>query len=296
MLASEEAPVLAVLLSGDSVSPRLRTKAWLWVNLLSIDAPLVAVAWQVWFAQCFDVPLAPLSVLALALTVWMIYATDRLLDVRRSEVPLLTERHRFHKKHAQSISIAVVFCLGALVPITILLRPVLLRDGLMLSAVVALYFALVHVLPTALSRWCPKEMAVGIVFALGAGLAPWSRMQRPEPLIVPLVLFAFLCWLNCAAIEVWEGAPSGQRSSGSPHPLTLWLTRWIRLLSVLTATAGALLLSLSKEHVVFAPVVLSALAFTWLDGERERLPADALRVLADVPLLSPLVLLLLGMR
>jgi hypothetical protein len=252
------------------------------------------VAWQLWFARCFGIVLSTFAVLALALTVWMIYAADRLFDVRHSEAPLWTERHRFHRKHSRSISIAVAFCFCALLPVAILLRPVLLRDGLVLSAVIALYFALIHMLPAALTKWCPKEIAVGIVFALGTGLAPWSRLQQPQPLIVPVLLFACLCSLNCAAIEVWEWVNSCQRSAASPHAMTLWLAQEFRALSVLIAIAGALLLFLSKVHLVFAPVVLTAVAFAWLDTERERLRTDALRVLADVPLLSPLVLLLLG--
>jgi hypothetical protein len=37
---------------------------------------------------------------------------------------------------------------------------------------------------------------------------------------------------------------------------------------------------------------MSALGFLWLDVEREHLPINLVRVLADVPLLSPLILLL----
>jgi hypothetical protein len=47
-------------------------------------------------------------------------------------------------------------------------------------------------------------------------------------------------------------------------------------------------------HLLFAAICLSSLAFLWLEKEQHRIPADVLRVLADLPLLSPL--LLIGLR
>jgi hypothetical protein len=65
----------------------------------------------------------------------------------------------------------------------------------------------------------------------------------------------------------------------------------MRLVSVLIAIAGLIFFTALPVHMVFAAIFVSALAFLWLDAERDRLSADLLRVLADVPLLSPLLLL-----
>ena len=51
---------------------------WLWPNLLSLDAPLVAVLWQGFLAYRFSLPLRPAGRLVLGLTVWAIYFLDRL--------------------------------------------------------------------------------------------------------------------------------------------------------------------------------------------------------------------------
>ena len=56
---------------------------WLWPNLLSLDAPLVAVLWQSFLAYRFSLPLRLSGCLALGLTVWSIYLLDRLLDARQ---------------------------------------------------------------------------------------------------------------------------------------------------------------------------------------------------------------------
>lgn len=265
----------------------------MWFNLLNIDAPLVAVAWQLWFAQCFGIALAPLSVATLALTVWTIYAADRLLDVRdghKGRLPA-TERHSFHRKHAGALRAAVTFSLVLLAFSATRLNGSVLRNGLFLSGVVGLYFAAVHLLPKCVSTLYPKEMVVGIVFATGTALAPCSRLHRVGPFLVPVALFALLCFLNCAAIETWEWGGSGHRKTERPHSVTIWFSRHLKLLSISIAITGVAFLLLSRQHAVFAPIVLSALAFLWLDLEHEHLTISLLRVLADVPLLSPLLLL-----
>lgn len=47
---------------------------WLWPNLLSLDAPVVAVAWQWLFARVFGADLPAVFHLILGLSVWCIWA------------------------------------------------------------------------------------------------------------------------------------------------------------------------------------------------------------------------------
>ena len=53
---------------------------WLWPNLLSLDAPIVALLWQILFARCFHARVETLPSVLLVLAVWLIYAADRTLD------------------------------------------------------------------------------------------------------------------------------------------------------------------------------------------------------------------------
>ena len=68
----------AVPIRAESASEPARI--WLWPNLLSLDAPLVAVVWQVMFARCFQVPVDTVAAALLLLTVWLVYSADRTLD------------------------------------------------------------------------------------------------------------------------------------------------------------------------------------------------------------------------
>jgi hypothetical protein len=63
---------------------------WLWMNLLSLDAPLVALVWQDLLARCYGTLLLPAGRTVLGLTVWAIYIADRLMDVRGASVFLVS--------------------------------------------------------------------------------------------------------------------------------------------------------------------------------------------------------------
>jgi hypothetical protein len=247
------------------VAPRF----WLWPNLLSLDAPVVAVLWQILFARCFHTVVTPAAATLLALAVWLIYAADRVFDARgESTLP----RHEFYRRNWRAVAPIwlVVLALAAWLAWTHL--PISLFDrGMLVLAAAAVYLVLVHLAP--LRRW-PKEAAVAIVFALGASLTAWERVQTSAD-VGAILLFSCLCWINCVAIEKWE------------HDRHHWPV-------TLTAACVALvaILLLSRERPVLSGAeTASALAFIALDCARHRFSRDALRVLADVALLSPVLFL-----
>jgi hypothetical protein len=246
----------------------VRPRFWLWPNLLSLDAPLVAVLWQVLFLRCFHLPGAALPAVLLVSAVWLIYAADRVLDSWRGAAS--RPRHEFYRRHWRAVLPvwAGVFVVAACLAWTSL-SPMLRVRGLWLCTAVVLYFAVVHLLPL---RW-PKEAAVAVLFALGASLAAWTQV-RTAPDVLTVLLFCCLCWINCVAIEEWEHGshrwPVGAFAGG---------------------VALAAVLLLSERPILGFAEAASALAFVWLDRSRPRLSRDALRVLADVALLSPIFFL-----
>jgi hypothetical protein len=258
-------------------------------HLWNLDAPSVAVLWQLLFARCLGTTISVAAVLALAVSVWLIYATDRLLDVARGPAYSLTRRHAFHWRYRKPIVAAAIAALVALASLCTLLRPVVLRSGLLLSASVGLYLVAVHFLPPTARRWFPKEFVVGALFALGTCLAPWCRAGDRPALLLPGLFFAALCCLNCVAIEVWEWRSLATHLS-PPSVATLWTSRHLRV-CLWSISVAALLLLGSGARSLFAAILLSSVAFLWLDSQRQRVPADLLRMLADVPLLTPLLFL-----
>lgn len=245
-------------------------RVWLWPNLLSLDAPVVALLWQMLFARCFHARVDPLPSILLVLAVWLIYSADRTLDAWTGESP--QPRHEFYRRHWRALLPLWILALGAgsALAWTRLTRE-MLNSGFALGGAVVLYFALLHL--GVFQR--TKEAAVAVLFALGATLSAWAKVRTAVD-IEAIALFSCLCWINCVAIEHWE----------SPGE-----SRWpIAFAAGFVALAAGTLL-LSSRPVLGGAVAASAVCFVLLDRARRHFSRDALRVLADVALLSPLFLL-----
>jgi hypothetical protein len=246
---------------------------WLWPNLLSLDAPLVAVLWQTLFLRCLGAPVRWLPAAVLFLAVWLIYVADRMLDTYRLHSP--AARHLFYRRHFRPV-LAVWCCVlpaAAILAAGGLTSLVLVRGFGMLAAV-GVYLCVVHALHSDAPRTGLKETAVALLFALGTSLTAWDFIHTWSDALT-IVLFSALCWLNCVAIEQWEAGPDEWR---------------VGRIAAFVALVGLVLLHRHRPILASAEA-MSLLALTLLDRFHKRLSKDALRVLADAALLSPLLFL-----
>ncbi len=256
---------------------------WLWPNLLSLDAPLVAVLWQGFLAYRFSIPLRPAGRLALGLTVWAIYLLDRLLDARKPSPLSEPARHRFYRRHSRFMTalLAIVIAVDAGIAIR-WLRPAVLDNGLIPLAGVLAYLAIFHT-----SGWAikfPKEVAAAMLFTAGTFLTAWTALPRPA-LTWPAIAFFLLCLANIVAIEAWES----RESIPALHPLTRWLTRtylfWVPSAVIVCALLG--------REEWYASIAISGAACAMLFWFGRGLSLEARRVLVDGVLLTPLLFLML---
>ncbi len=88
---------------------------WLLPNLLSLDAPIIAIIWQSLLANYASLPLRLTGRIVLGLTVWSIYIADRLLDVRQPAGLNESPRHRFYRAHRRlaAVFLVVISCINA---------------------------------------------------------------------------------------------------------------------------------------------------------------------------------------
>lgn len=291
---------------------------WLWWNILSFDAPMVAVAWALVFAQSAGVALAAAETTALGLVVWLIYTVDRLLDGQSGLMsishggfawreeggafgPPLRQRHVFHHVHANAIAwtAAGVAAFTAILVLTRIGEQVL-KLALPVGSTLVLYMAWVHLDRRRVLARLPKEVAVGTLFAAGVALPVWVRIgaRRWEFSLLAL-LFAAACTLNCVAIEKWERARGRSRDSetgaaagGESVTPILGSGKFAIALAVCATLITPVVRLRGEFSAIGAAVAVSALLILVLDLMRERISADGLRVLVDVALLAPALVVL----
>jgi hypothetical protein len=265
----------------------------LW-HLASLDAPTVAVVWSLAFARTASIDLPAWVPVLLALGTWAVYIGDRLLDARSAsragDLSCLRERHFFHWRLRRSLTPIAVTAAGISALIIFTQMPLVLRErdlGLAVAAIA--YFSGVH-LPRKESAkrsfLFSKEFLVGVLFTAGCAIPTLSRLNAtaiPVPtlcaLLVSVAFFAVLAWLNCQAIERWE---SDTASHISAYAVQLGCIGVVFAVFFFHGTWGeALLITGSAASLMFA----------LLDRFRAKLTPLALRVAADLVLLTPLLLL-----
>lgn len=258
---------------------------WLWPNLLSLDAPIIAVLWQGFLAYRFSIPLRPAGRLVLGLTVWAIYLGDRLLDARKPPAVLEPARHRYYRRHSNFMTalLAVVALSDAAIAM-LWLRPAILRDGLIPLAGVLLYLTVVHFAGGVIA--VPKEIAAALLFTGGTFVAAWAALPCPQ-LAWAAAAFFVLCLANMVAIEAWE-------TRDPPlHPPLHPVTRWLASTYFVWVPAVVIVCTLLGRNAWYESIAVSAAACALLYGIGRRLSLEARRALVDGVLLSPMLFLML---
>jgi len=278
----------------DPVSSHEKVDFWLWPNVLSLDAPLVAVLWQLLLAQCMRVRLNPFEPFALGLAVWVIYIADHLIDTLRPKGGRWEPARKvFYRRHwngtlALGIMVGCVL-LGCVIR---LLRAATLRGGLELSIAVLGYFSLIHLTPASWRKLWPREVAVAVLFTLGTFGAVWLGNGRQlVPLIAPAVIFTLLCWANCSLIEMAEWQAS--ETKDAPNRVAQWAAGHLRIVA-----AGIALLASAFGVAFLVPGpfaiagLLSGAALYVLAVNRKAISIDFISTAADLALCTPIALLL----
>jgi len=284
---------------GESIQDRSRCSPWwLYPNLLSLDAPIVAAVWLFAFSRAFESPVDFPVYAVLFLTVWSIYVADRLLDgFRQAKWDLATERHRFVRRHQKRFIGLLLILLSLAAGLTLKALSIdLIVTGLVLCAVVAIYFtAFVRLFPQ-LKPLRAKEFACGFVFAAGTAIGVdavrHGVLSHPARFLPPILLFAALCIFNCLIIAARERFTD---EANDPAAASTW---WTHLDRDLTAF-GMALMALSgsawfigSQPYLYSACLISAVALTSVHFFQSHFSSAMPRVLADAALLSPLLLLI----
>lgn len=276
------------------VPARPNHPVWLYPNLLSLDAPAVALAWLHIFSVTWKLFVPWEAYVALGLAVWIIYVADRLLDVSVAEATKapLEARHYFHKQHMRWFLVAIAAALITAICLVVTSMPMAIYKNLLIGGVLVGGFFGLSLISSRDEHESPllKNILAGFTFAYGTAMV--AHIYRPELRFMDLMqapeflLFAVLCVLNISAIDLWEhSARSHDEEVKASDEISLTLP-------VILLAGASVFLALRDQNdrsFYYAILVATGLLYA-LNRRRHTLSRATLRTLADVTLLVPWVL------
>ena len=280
----------AIRISPDRAA---RSSPLLWLNLVCLDAPLIAICWQWIFAHSFRLSVASGHWAALFLTAWVIYLADRLGDsvsLVAGQPKSLRQQFCFRHKKIWFVSIT---CVG-LVDLIVVSRAVNYETaviGGIIGAFTIAYLAINHAHSQIWERIPLKEFIIGSLFAAGTlvGITPHIFAEGPA-MIVAAIVFASLCSLNCVSIAIWERELDRIQGKHSIATRSAYANSVARLLLFLLPAVSIIFCLFDSGAcpvmfcVITSSLLLGALHFI-------RVSRDQRSALADLVLFTPLALL-----
>ena len=265
---------------------------WLLPNLMSLDAPIVAVVWAWIFAETWRVQWINDNIFyILPGIVWIIYVLDRILDNQASKGvrAKVSSRHAFHAEHWGWMKYAVFTVAGSCIALGFQLPKGIFVHALPVLGLVSVYFFFALINGGNNERPVLfKNIIAGYTFSYGVALGIY--FFRPSTFWLSLIwsremlMFSALCICNITAIDIWEASRATRhREEKSSYELTLTIP-------LLIITVLCLYLAVKGDEYArpfYFVIMVSAGLLQLINRYRSRFSLDALRALADGALIAP---------
>ncbi|SIS60247.1 UbiA prenyltransferase family protein [Belliella pelovolcani] len=245
-------------------------KIYHYFNLLSLDVVLGALAGMYFFAHLLGVKLNQEVYLLLALTVWIIYTLDHLMDAKKAKGGPSSLRHAFHLQHKRGIQ---SFLILAFVFVVILLfwkkeLHFLIKPGLILAFSLALVLGLVIMLKKRLAFL--KEFLIATFYVLGIALAPFVYVDKLIPVETYYIagFYFLIAYINLLVLSQMDRAIDQKDGYGS---VSMWLnekmlSRMILLLIGVALLYGLMLLVFFRSYFHIYTGILLMILFIHLES------------------------------
>jgi hypothetical protein len=264
-----------------------------WLNLVCLDAPIVALVWLWLFAHTFQLPVHAGNSVALFLTAWLIYLADRLADaVSLKAGSPRSLRQEFCLKHHEIWISALLLIAGF--DLYVIWRSVAVGTffaGLVVGIFALIYLALNYPRGLVWRSLPAKELAIGVLFTAGTlvALLPGARFENAL-FIVCGAAFASLCSLNCISIARWErqlDQAQQKISVATRHPG--FARHAGKICAGLALASFAMALQYPSAAPIFGCLGASSFLLALLHRGGNKLSVDARTALADLVLLTPII-------
>lgn len=289
----------SLLRGRDAVPPRRdsrtapRAVPTVWLNLVCLDAPIVAVVWLWLFARTFQVPVQLGNAVALFLTAWLIYLADRLADASSLQPGSLRSlRQQFCLRHRE-IWISALLLVGGF-DLYVIWRSIAAATFFARSVVgilALIYLVMNHPRGLVWRSLPAKEIAIGLLFTAGTLVALLPGLSAVTISFAAAALaFACICSFNCISIACWErelDRAQGKVSFATCHP---GVARQVRRICAGLALASFAWATIDRPVApIFECVGASALLLVLLDVLPSTVGEDQRTALADLVLLTPII-------
>ena len=262
-----------------------------YINILSIDIVAGAIIGALFFGKMLQVEIKTFGLIALGLSVWIIYTTDHLRDAKKIRHQASTERHRFHQKYFR----ALVWFLGLAIVLDAVaifyIRRQVFEGGLMLLPMVALYLVVQQYL-----RFL-KEFVIAVLYTCGVLLLSITITSVDMTRMHYVIIFQFglIAWINLILFS-WFDYVYDERDEQNSFVIIIGergTCAFLYLLFVLIflLTLGLILIAGLSVPVVILFMMTATLFLIFLF--RARLARnDLYRMIGDAVFLFPLVYLI----
>ncbi|HNP17350.1 MAG TPA: UbiA family prenyltransferase [Fulvivirga sp.] len=182
-----------------------------------------------------------ITITILGLTVWSIYTFDHLLDSRKGDLKISTERHLFHLKYQRQLSkfiLVVLLLIGGLI---FLLPTKTLVLGTALGLIVLAYFLSMYLI-----NWksiIHKELTIAIVYTLGVMVGPLSVFNGVFEAYLMLIIATFfvIVLLNLLIFSIFDS--DADSTANFPSLIQRVGDKWSKILIVILSALAVLMLT-----------------------------------------------------
>ncbi|OUW15922.1 MAG: hypothetical protein CBD18_07960 [Opitutales bacterium TMED158] len=250
-----------------------------WLTTLSLDAPIVAIAWQHAIAHEFELGIQWHHRVLVFASVWLGYSADRWLDAWRHTANI-SFRHRFHGEHRWRLLAFWILLLALSIAIaTQLLTDAELASGLFLVAASIIATAIIQGIRLKAFQSLMKSMLTAIL--LTGSILLFARPPHQSDLLATVLLLGSLFSTNCCLIHFWDRPVDAIQE---PNPATSRRLKSLTAMATLCLGFQASFYTFPIVPCVFASFGLLAALF----GLQDRISIETRRVLADLSLIIPL--------
>jgi hypothetical protein len=182
-------------------------KIYRYFHYLSLDIVLGAMASSCFAARLFAVNPGWAWWITLALTVWLLYTGDHMLDAWRNRKKIERELHFFMIKNRRTMIWSMgVFTVIDMLLIFNLLDQDLMKYALILAGLVLLFYAMRHIFRKNRVLFVPGEFFVLFIYMAGTWLGPASAVKNGfvggQGMVA--LIFAGVLLMNLGVISLYD--------------------------------------------------------------------------------------------